>query len=576
MKLIDALAAVHKGRAVTGEPFVVLLACGFTPLHLETFLAAHLQNRVPSRPVQVRTGLYGDLAGTLERGGDRLEAVAVSLEWADLDPRLGARAAGGWRPSLHADIIRTVTASALRLRTALERLAERCPVALCGPTLPLPPVAHTGGWQASSLELELMETVADLTAWATRHERIRVARRERLDQRSPAGERLDVAGELRTGFPYRLAHAEHVAALLAALVENRLPKKGLITDLDDTLWRGLLGEVGVTGIEWDLAHGAQVHALYQQLLAALAERGVLVGVVSKNDPALVEEAFGRDDLLVAREAIHPVQAGWGAKSEAVRQVLRAWNIGADSVVFVDDTPMELAEVAAAHPGIECLRFAKDDPEAVWALLEQLRDLFGKATVSEEDRLRAASLRATAAAPEAGSPGFEEFLAGAGAVVSLDFRPEVGDPRALELVNKTNQFNLNGRRYTEAQWRALLERPGAFLLRVAYEDRFGPLGKIAIAAGRHAGDTVYVDAWVMSCRAFSRRIEYQCLHRLFERFQATAIAFDYAKTDRNGPLQEVFAGLLGTSPPGAGIHLLRTEFETACPPLPHEIREVPDA
>jgi FkbH-like protein len=143
------------------------------------------------------------------------------------------------------------------------------------------------------------------------------------------------------------------------------------------------------------------------------------------------------------------------------------------------------------------------------------------------------------------------------------------------VNKTNQFNLNGRRFTETQWRALLDRPGAFLLRVAYEDRFGPLGKIAIVAGRHAGDTVHVDAWVMSCRAFSRRIEYQCLRRVFERFDATAIVFDYAKTDRNGPLQDVFAALLGTSPPGAGLHLLRKDFEAACPPLHHETREVAD-
>jgi FkbH-like protein len=146
---------------------------------------------------------------------------------------------------------------------------------------------------------------------------------------------------------------------------------------------------------------------------------------------------------------------------------------------------------------------------------------------------------------------------------------------LELVNKTNQFNLNGRRFTEAQWRAVLDRPGAFLLRVAYQDRFGPLGKIAVVAGRREGDTVHVEAWVMSCRAFARRIEYQCLRTLFERFQATAMVFDYNKTDRNGPVQDLFAGLLGTSPPGTGLHLLRTEFETGCPPLRHDVREVPD-
>ena len=574
MKLIEALTTIQHGRTAPGEPLRVLLACGFTPLHLETFLAANLQRRYPTRPVQLRTGLYGDLAGTLERGG--AEAAAVAVEWADLDPRLDVRGSGGWRPSLHADISRTVATSAARLRAALERLAARCPVALSGPTLPCPPLAYAAGWQTSDIELELAETATALTRWAARHGRIRVVRRERLDQLSPLAERLDVAGQLRAGFPYRLGHAEQVAALLAALIEDPLPRKGLITDLDDTLWRGLLGEVGAGGIHWDLAHGAHVHALYQQLVASLAESGVLVAVTSKNDPALVEEAFTRTDLLVSREAMHPVQAGWGTKSEAVRQILRVWNIAADSVVFVDDTPMELAEVAAAHPGIECVRFPKDDPDAAWALLEQLRDRFGRSAITDEDRLRAASLRAPVAPPASDGVGIEEFLASCRAVVTLDFGRDDSDPRALELVNKTNQFSLNGRRYTAGQWRELLERPGTFLLRVAYEDRFGPLGKIAIAAGHCERETVHVEAWVMSCRAFSRRIEHQCLRRLFERFRATAITFDYAKTDRNSPLQEFFAALIGTSLAGGGLRLLRPEFEAACPPLYHEIREVPDA
>jgi FkbH-like protein len=394
---------------------------------------------------------------------------------------------------------------------------------------------------------------------------------------SPSGARLDVTSEVRAGFPYRLPHADVLGEMLAALVANAQPKKGLITDLDDTLWRGLLGEVGVAGVTWELAGGAHLHAVYQQLLAALAESGVLVAVVSKNDPGLVEEALRRPDLLLARDRVHPVHAGWGAKSEAVGRVLRAWNIAAESAVFVDDTPMELAEVAAAHPGITSVSFPKDDPAAAWATIERLRDLFGRTTISEEDRLRLASLRDRdlAEVPAEDGAGFEEFLAGAAAVVTLDSREDLDDPRGLELVNKTNQFNLNGRRYTETQWRTLLSGPGAFLVRVSYEDRFGPLGKIAILAGHASGTTVTIDAWVMSCRSFSRRVEHQCLRYLFCRFGVEEIRLDYAKTERNGPLQDFFASLLGTSLPGAGLTLSRAEFEAACPALSHEIREVSD-
>jgi FkbH-like protein len=576
MKLIEALDIVKIGQAGTEEALPVLLACGFEPLHLGTFFAAHLQHRFPRRPVQLRTGLYGDLAGTLERAGAGLEAAAVVVEWSDLDARLGVRGLGGWAPEALPDVVASAGRAAARLRAALESLAERCPVALCPPTLPLPPVAYTPGWQASAFESELDAIVDALTGWAVRHPRVHVVRGRRLDARSPLAGRLDVAAEVRAGFPYAMAHADAVAELLAALVAQPAPKKGLITDLDDTMWRGLLGEAGVAGVGWELAGGGHLHAVYQQLLAALAESGILVAVASKNDPALVEDALRRPDLLITRERIHPVEAGWGAKSEAVTRILRAWNIAADSVVFVDDTPMELAEVAAAHPGITGIAFPKSDPAAAWTMVERLRDLFGKPAISEEDRLRLASLRdSVTEAPAEGGAGFEAFLAGAAAVVTLDLRLDASDPRAVELVNKTNQFNLNGRRYTEMQWRALLARPGAFLLRVSYQDRFGPLGKIAILAGHASGGAVTVDAWVMSCRAFSRRVEHQCLRHLFARFGAAELRFDYAKTERNGPLQDFFAGLLGTSLPGADLVLSRAEFEAVCPTLSHETREVSD-
>ena len=572
MKLIEALDLVRRSRAGTDEPVAVQLACGFTPLHLETFLAAHLQRRRPTRSVQIVAGMYGDLAGTLERAAPPVDTVVAVIEWSDLDPRLGVRALGGWAPSALPEVVTTVTRAAARLRAALERRAETTPIALALPTLPIAPVRYAPAGRADALDAALDGVVQTFTAWAAVHPRIALVRGRRLDAISPPGDRLDVASELRAGFPYRLGHADALADLLAALVVGPQPKKGLITDLDDTLWRGVLGELGTAGIRWDFPEG-HVHALYQQCLASLAESGVLVAVASKNDPALVDTALARRDLLIGRERLYPVRAGWSAKSGAVSEILRAWNLGAADVVFVDDSPMELGEVAAAHPGIACVRFAADDPDAAWATLARLRDLFGRTVISVEDGLRAASLRDRAAVetPASDTPGFEAFLAEAGARVALDFRLDAADPRALELVNKTNQFALNGRRLTTTEWRALLERPRAFLLRVAYEDRFGPLGTIAVVAG--AGSTV--SAWAMSCRAFSRRIEHQCLRGLFDRLGADEIALEYAKTDRNGPFQDFLGALMGPSLPGAGLVISRRDFEAACPPLHHTLHEVPD-
>ena len=122
-----------------------------------------------------------------------------------------------------------------------------------------------------------------------------------------------------------------------------------------------------------------------------------------------------------------------------------------------------------------------------------------------------------------------------------------DPRALELVNKTNQFNLNGVRYTEADWKNRLARPGAFLAMVSYRDKFGPLGKIAVLEGRREEETLFIDAWVMSCRAFSRRIEHRCLQTMFEHYAAREILFNFQPTPRNGPLRDFFASIAGGVP-----------------------------
>jgi FkbH-like protein len=400
-----------------------------------------------------------------------------------------------------------------------------------------------------------------------------VVNRERLAEESAPSGRFDLKSDLLTGLPYSLPHADAVGAALARLLVPPPPKKGIITDLDDTLWRGIVGEIGADKICWDLAGHRQMHGLYQQLLSALAEEGVLVGIASKNDPAVVKQALARDDLRLRAGQVFPVEVSWHAKSGAVGQILRAWNVGADSVVFVDDSPMELAEVAAAHPGIECILFPKDDHAGAFAMLRRLRDLFGKPRISEEDALRLESLRQGAVFQEsmAGGAAPEVFLKQAEAVVTVDWSA-AGEARVLELVNKTNQFNLNGTRYTPADWEELLSRPGGWLGTISYLDKFGPLGKIGVLQGHQEDrDTLYIDTWVMSCRAFSRRIEYQCLKILFDRYEAQEIVFDFKPTPKNGPLQDFVATVTG-SRPTARFRLSRADFEKSCPPLYHRVSE----
>jgi FkbH-like protein len=571
MRLAEALQIAGQTAGDRQRPLHLLT--GFSPLHLATFTKACLRLRFPQDGIRLHTGLYGDLEGNLQRAREiEAEGALTVIEWSDLDQRLGLRNSSGWSAKTLDDVVVQVEERCARLQPALEALAQQMPVLIVPPTLPLPPLTHLPPLQAGSFELNLQAILAGFLRRIGQTEGVRVLNSSALDSQSPPSARHDVKSDLHYGFPYSLAHADILTRLCIECLFPAPLKKGLITDLDQTLWKGILGEDGVEGISWSLESKSQAHALYQQMLASLAESGVLLAIASKNDPALVEAALARPDLLIPPAQIFPIEAGWGAKSEAVSRILKAWNIGADSVIFIDDSPMELAEVAEKFPAMECLPFPANDPAAVVALLYQLRTRFGKNEIREEDRLRLQSLRAAEKlAQEKPLDASLDFLSRLNA--KLIFETSASDARAFELVNKTNQFNLNGRRFTEAEWKALQQLPGAFLVTVSYEDRFGPLGRIAVIGGRMDAGCCSVDLWVMSCRAFSRQIEFQMLRRLFAKSGAAEILFHFQPTDRNGPLQNFFRQFFKDSIPQGELELPSAVFEKACPPLFHQVIEI---
>ena len=579
MNLIEALE-VLKQSVPAGSPSIrVALACGFTPLHLQTFLTAHLRQRMSRHAIEIVPGLFGDLIGNIERAVTaKSDVLAIVMEWADLDARLGTRTLGGWRAENLPDIVNSVNLSLSRIAQALRKSSGSFPVCICLPTLPLPPLFATATRQASAEELQLRSSVACFATDLAKEPFVRILSSQQLDEISATANRFNLQSELTAGFPYQLPHACAIADLLAALIHNPSPKKGLITDLDDTVWAGILGEVGVEGISWDLDRHSHMHGVYQQFLGSLASAGVLIGIASKNDPARVAQALERKDLILPREKVFPVEAHWSPKSESAARILKTWNIGADSVVFIDDSAMEVAEVKTAFPEVQCLVFPRNDPAAIWNLLKQLRDLFGKSTVSPEDALRMDSIRAAGALREAvtgDASSADDFLQNADAEIEFNFTKQPRDTRAFELINKTNQFNLNGKRLTEAAWHDYLSDPASFLMTVSYEDKYGPLGKIAVLLGTAREQRVSVDFWVMSCRAFSRRIEHQCLKQLCERFDASEIIFDYQATPRNGPLQEFFAGLAGAPLPPQ-LRVSRSKIREKSPALFHRVKELVNA
>lgn len=573
MKLAEALSIV-RNAPVEGTAFHVVLACGFTPLHLQNYFAAYLQKAMPDRRVDIETGLFEDALGTLTAfSRSQAQAGVLILEWADLDPRLGYRHLGGWGQRVVPGILADVQAKLKQFEFVVQDVSSASKLVICLPTLPLPPGFHTACWQGSEAELALREAVLAFARRVAAHPSVLIINEQQLNVASPPGVRYDFRSDLNTGFPYTLAHAEALGQGLATLVRTPEPKKGIITDLDDTLWFGLVGEIGHEQVSWDLASHSQLHGLYQQMLRALAEQGTLLAVASKNSPEIAAKALSRPDLILSKDQIFPVEIHWEPKSGSVSRILKAWNIGPESVVFIDDSPMELAEVQAAYPSIECILFPKSDLAAGFALLQRLRDLFGKPRLSEEDSYRLQSIRQGQQFTESqqSKSSLEDLLAAAEAVVSLEYNPPASDKRVVELVNKTNQFNLNGKRFTEAEWQEGLQASGSFVLAISYQDKFGPLGKIAAVRGKREADKLVIEAWVMSCRAFSRRIEHQTLERLFHHFDVESIEFRFAPTAKNKPLADFLEEVTGEKP-RPNLQISRELFRKKCPQLYHRVVE----
>ncbi len=198
------------------------------------------------------------------------------------------------------------------------------------------------------------------------------------------------------------------------------------------------------------------------------------------------QALARGDIVLRKESLFPLEVHWKPKSESVGRILETWNIGPADVVFIDDSPMEVAEVHSVFPQMECIVFPKGNCQAIWDLFKKLRDCFGKGIISSEDNIRLRSIRtASMFRSSAAESGLEAdgFLLKAEAVITFRLGADARDSRAFELINKTNQFNLNGKRFSESDWLIFLQDPAAFVLTASYEDKYGPLARSPSSWGK---------------------------------------------------------------------------------------------
>jgi len=340
---------------------------------------------------------------------------------------------------------------------------------------------------------------------------------------------------------FKQAAAEIKSAVSAIFGQN---KKIILLDLDDTLWGGIVGDVGVENLCLG-GHDPVGEAFvdFQRALLARKSRGILLGLISKNDPSVALAAIDKHPEMILRKSdFAGWRINWRDKAANIVELMEELNLGLDSAVFIDDNPIERARVREALPDVTVIDWPTDK-RLYRATLEQL-SCFDSPHITEEDRNRThtyqrrrdrVAARAAVASPEA-------WLATLDTDVTVTPLNEIDLPRATQLLNKTNQMNLATRRMPQSQYWQWSRAGGRKVWTFRVSDRFGDhglTGLVAVEADQH--ELAVLD-FVLSCRVFGRGIEQVMLATVLQ--HARQIGCDkilarFFATEKNNPCLEFF-------------------------------------
>jgi FkbH-like protein len=335
--------------------------------------------------------------------------------------------------------------------------------------------------------------------------------------------------------------ARHQVALVRAVLG--LSRKALVLDLDGVLWGGVVAEDGVAGILLGGSGAGEAYREFQRYVKTLGERGVMLAVCSKNNDGDARTPFlSHPDRVLGLDDFAAFMANWEPKDENLRRIAAELHIGLDSIVFVDDNPIERDWIRRRVPEVEVPEWPAEPAEFVHAL--DRGRYFEALTLTAEDRGRSVGMHMNAAREtlRETSESLEEFLRGL--EMKIDLRPfeEADFPRIVQLIHKTNQFNLTTRRHTEAEVRRLADTAGAYTQALRLRDRFGDSGLVGVLIAVREEDALLVDTWLLSCRVLGRRVPEVSFAALCQYASATGCRFlmgEYHPTPKNALVAEFY-------------------------------------
>jgi FkbH-like protein len=365
-----------------------------------------------------------------------------------------------------------------------------------------------------------------------------------------------------------------------ALLLIEPPAKVLVVDGDNTLWGGIIGEDGLDGIALGPEYPGSVYVAFQRRLLELRQRGLLLALCSRNNEADVRQVLAEHPHQVLRdEHFAAMRANWDSKPDNLRAIAAELNLGLDAFVFVDDSAHECLAVRRALPQVTVVQ-TPSEPAALPACLDGLARL-EILTLTEEDRTRTAlyaqerQRRSLAAA----SDDPEQYLASLEMVMTVGLDDARQAARIAQLTQKTTQFNLTTRRYSEADIRRLAADPDWLVAHFSLADVFGDSGVVGVALVHGLSRTeVEIDSFLMSCRVIGRRAESAFLGYVLDLLGQRGVRVvhaGYAPTARNALVRE-FWGAHGFAGGPQAYRLELASRIAGSPPPPIRIRQRADA
>lgn len=351
----------------------------------------------------------------------------------------------------------------------------------------------------------------------------------------------------KSPFAIRLAPvvADHLCATLAGLFGKA--RRGLILDLDNTLWSGVIGDDGIGGIVIGQGDAVgEAHLALQRHALELRRRGIVLAVCSKNDDAIAREPFrAHPEMLLREDHIAVFQANWSDKASNIVSIAKTLDLGLDAFVFVDDNPAERARVRRELPEVAVPELP-DDPAWYTACLSAAH-YFENPRLNAEDLDRAKSYQDNARRAEMLSQigNYDDYLRSLEMTLTVSRFDELGKVRITQLISKSNQFNLTTRRYQLDDVDDISRDPASIGLQFRLTDAFGDNGIISVVVLRRNRTFAYIDLWVMSCRVLKRGVEAAVLHEIAKCAREAGvrdIIGEYIPTPRNGLVRDHYEKL----------------------------------